>query len=89
MSGKERVFTGTKVLLPDSETLVPATIIVDTLTGKIIDVRQGRSSQADFPSIPNSDFIDAENKVLLPGLVEYVPPIAFRPELHSSKYSLY
>lgn len=71
MSEGERIFTGHKVLLPGAETSVPATIRVETLTGKITDIRHGHSSQAEHPTIPVLNFVDVGDKVLLPGLVEY------------------
>ena len=70
MSGRERIFTGRKVLLPGVETPVPATIKVETLTGKITDICQGYTSLAECPTVSESGFLDAADKVLLPGLVE-------------------
>jgi imidazolonepropionase-like amidohydrolase len=79
-----RVYTGNNVLLPGSQVPIPATVLVSTKTGKIIDVREGRHVRADYADIIASDddrWTDVGDKYLLPGLVEYVtisgtPPCA-------------
>lgn len=63
----KRVFTGNRVVLPGADQPTPATIVVDIQTGKIIDTSPGRSSPDDQLDV---DFIDAGDKIILPGLVE-------------------
>jgi allantoinase len=65
------VCTGSKVLLPNGTGPVPATIVVDRSTGKIIDVRRSRvpREQLMFDSV---EWIDAGDNIVLPGLIEYV-----------------
>jgi hypothetical protein len=68
-----RVYTGNNVLLPGSQVPRPATVLVSTKTGKIIDVREGRHVRADYADIASSDddrWTDVGDKYLLPGLVE-------------------
>jgi hypothetical protein len=72
-----RVYTGNNVLLSGSQVPRPATVLVSTKTGKIIDVREGRHVRADYADIiaisDNDDrWTDVGDKYLLPGLVEYV-----------------
>ena len=77
-----RVYTGDNVLLPGSQVPRPATVLVSTKTGKIIDVQEGRHVRADYADIIASDddsdnddrhcWTDVGDKYLLPGLVEYV-----------------
>jgi allantoinase len=64
------VCTGSKVLLPEGTDPVPATVIVDRSTGKIIDVRQRQISREQLPLEP-VEWIDAGDNIVLPGLVEY------------------
>src|SRR6266446_1953138 len=81
MSDSSRVYTGNNVLLPGSQVPQPATVLVSTKTGKILDVREGRHVRADFADMiasGDSDdgrWIDVGDKYLLPGLVEYVWPL--------------
>ena len=65
------VFTSNNVLLPGNEDGVPATIVVDTATGKIDEIKLQRCTRSDFPDISDDLWIDAGDKWLLPGLVEY------------------
>ena len=73
-----RVFTGNNVLLPGSQVPRPATVLVSTKTGKIVDVQEGRRIREDYADILASSSSDDDNwtdvgdKYLLPGLVEYV-----------------
>ena len=89
-----RVYTGNNVLLPGLQAPRPATVLVSTKTGKIIDVREGRHVRADYTDIVASSsdsdsdddrWTDVGDKYLLPGLVEYVPcatsPCAIVPNL--------
>ncbi|EEB87801.1 hypothetical protein MPER_14703, partial [Moniliophthora perniciosa FA553] len=68
-----KVIVSSRVLLPDSEELCPAAIIIDSETGKITGIRLGRYSASDssgsFPS--DAQWVDVGDKVVLPGLVEY------------------
>ncbi|PSS34127.1 hypothetical protein PHLCEN_2v1837 [Hermanssonia centrifuga] len=66
----QRIFTGNNVLLPGAKQPQPATIVVDTVTGKIIDVKDGLSARDEFPVVQDSDWIDAGDKFILPGLVD-------------------
>ncbi len=72
MSSRRRVFSGNRIFLPDANGPIPATITVDTLTGKIIDVQSNiRRSKADFPEIVDpADFVDTANKLVTPGIAE-------------------
>jgi len=66
------VCTGRNVLLPGNAAPVPATITIDILTGKITDIvpeYQTRDAETDDDSV---QWIDAADKVVLPGLVECV-----------------
>ena len=81
-----RAYAGNNVLLPGSQVPRPATVLVSTKTGKIIDVREGRHVRADYPDYPeiagddDSSWVDVGDKYILPGLVEYVglPTIPYR-----------
>jgi len=65
------VCTGRNVLLPEEDTLGPATIRIDIPSGKIIEITQ------EFQLNDGHDnheilWIDAGDKLVLPGLVECV-----------------
>lgn len=79
-----QAYTGNNVLLPGSQVPGPATVLVSTKTGKIIDVREGRHVRADYADIVASSdrWTDVGDKYLLPGLVEYVQ------SLHQSRLVL-
>lgn len=64
------VCTGSNVLLPEATGPVPATIIVDRSSGKIIDVRPIRLSRQQL-ILESVEWIDAGDNIVLPGLVEY------------------
>ena len=66
------VCTGSKVLLPECADPVPATVIVDRSTGKIIDIRPSRISREQLTTFESVEWIDAADNIVLPGLVEYV-----------------
>jgi len=66
------VFTGRNVVLPGCDSPRPATIKVDTVTGKISHIQQGWLSPSDFPSDQDATWIDAGSNYILPGLVEWV-----------------
>ncbi|KAE9411470.1 allantoinase [Gymnopus androsaceus JB14] len=59
---------GYQVLLPDSDTLQPATIIINADSGKILQVHPKILSEESLPS-PHI-LIDAGSNVVLPGLVD-------------------
>jgi hypothetical protein len=69
------VCTGSQVLFPDITDPVPATIIIERSTGKIIDVRRNQVSREQLP-FESVEWIDAGDKIVLPGLVEYVLPFS-------------
>lgn len=62
--------TSRNVLLPDFDLPRPATINVDLKTGKIIGVSLGYIDDDTCKEIGDSYFVDAGDKVVLPGLVE-------------------
>ncbi|EJD00776.1 allantoinase [Fomitiporia mediterranea MF3/22] len=70
MSSNKVVFTSNNVLLPGNESCKPATVIADKTTGKIVEVRESRSSRSDFPEANDNEWIDAGDKSILPGLVD-------------------
>ncbi|KAJ4002068.1 allantoinase [Lentinula boryana] len=59
---------GSQVLLPDSNSLQPATIIIEADSGKIIQVHRRLLSKDSLP--PHVQLIDAGTNVILPGLVD-------------------
>ncbi|KAF8893767.1 allantoinase [Infundibulicybe gibba] len=61
------VCSGQKVLLPEWREPQPATIIIDTSTGKIIDIHYGRP-QIEMTSDMAS--VDAGDSLVIPGLVD-------------------
>lgn len=62
------VCRSTRVLLPGSSDLQPASIAIDRLNGKIINVSTGMPQLVD----QEYDLLDMGDKVILPALVEYV-----------------
>ncbi|KAI9507793.1 allantoinase [Russula earlei] len=72
MSAKNgpRVYTGNHVLLPGSQVPQPATVLISTKSGKIIDVREGRADCADIVGDDEDRWVDLGDKYLLPGLVD-------------------
>lgn len=70
-----RLYTGENVLLPGSQAPRPATILISSKTGKIIAVHEGRHVRADYPDIVDDHWVDAGDRYLLPGLIEYVGPL--------------
>ncbi|KAJ3899681.1 allantoinase [Lentinula edodes] len=59
---------GSQVLLPDSDSLQPATIIIEGDSGKIVEVHRRLLSDELLPS--HVQLIDAGPNVILPGLVD-------------------
>lgn len=70
MSSNKIVFTSNNVLLAGSDSCKPATIVVDRVAGKIVEVKETRSRRVDFPDITDDSWVDAGEKWVLPGLVE-------------------
>lgn len=66
----QRVFTGSNVLLAGQTNPQPATIVVDITTGKITDIQSGRRARQDFPATEVTHWLDAGERLILPGLVE-------------------
>lgn len=70
------VLSSRQILLPDTDVPQPATLVINTLSGKIVNIRTGQESIDDLgPHLPPETeitWIDAGNKVVLPGLVECV-----------------
>jgi len=64
------VCTGSKVLLPEANEPIPATIIVDKSSGKFVDVRRGQITPDQLDVRP-IEWLDAGENIVLPGLVEY------------------
>ena len=65
-SSNQLIFHGSKVLLPDRDELIEASIVVDTDKGTIISVIEGPPSGIN----DNIEVIDAGDNIILPGLVE-------------------
>lgn len=65
-SSNQLIFHGSKVLLPDRNELIEASIVVDTDKGTIISVIEGPPSGIN----DNIEVIDAGDDIILPGLVE-------------------
>lgn len=64
------VCTGQSIL-PGHHSPVPATIIVDKITGKITEVQARQCTRSDLPANLNvTTWVDAGNLVVLPGLVD-------------------
>lgn len=72
MSTNISVFTSENVLLYGLDEVKPATIIVDTSTGKITEVKESRASRQDFPDVADNQWFDVGKNLILPGLVECV-----------------
>lgn len=70
------VLTSNNVLLPGHKVTQPATIAIDTSTGKIIDIQLDRNLKAPYGI--GAQFIDVGDRYILPGLVESV----HRPIIH-------
>ena len=64
------VFTSRQVLLPDATDPKPATIEVSRSTGKITRIVSGQAARFSYDA--SVDVIDAGERTILPGFVEYV-----------------
>ncbi|KAF9462407.1 hypothetical protein BDZ94DRAFT_1322596 [Collybia nuda] len=62
--------TGQRVLLPGNQDLQPATITIDSSTGKIIEIHPGPQAGWEPPSDADVTWVDAGEKFVLPGLVD-------------------
>ncbi|KAI0695031.1 allantoinase [Cytidiella melzeri] len=67
---QELVFTGSNVVLPGQSVGVPATIVVDVGTGKITEIHRQRRSRQQSPNSTDGQWLDAGDKLILPGLVD-------------------
>ncbi|KZT07861.1 allantoinase [Laetiporus sulphureus 93-53] len=63
-----RIFRGNRVLLDNR--LQPATIAVDLTTGRITHVHRGAQDRQAFADVEDANWIDAGDRVILPGLVD-------------------
>lgn len=67
------ICSGSNVLLPGNDHPIPASIIVEKSSGKIVEVREGLHTHDNLElDFKNAEWIDAGTNVVLPGLVEYV-----------------
>lgn len=67
------VFTGNNVVLPNSDGLQPATIVVEN--GLIKEIIPGYLTKSDLPRHQAATWVDAGDKYILPGLVERVDSV--------------
>lgn len=65
-SSNRVVFHGSRVLLPDLDELIEASVVVDVDKGIILSVIEGPLSGVN----DSIEVIDAGDKIILPGLVE-------------------
>lgn len=67
------VCSGPRVLLPESREPIPATIIIDKSSGKILQIHNRQITNSQELDLHHSsiEWIDAGDDVVLPGLVEY------------------
>ena len=67
------ICSGSKVLLPGCEHPKPASIIIDKVSGKIIEVVDHQANPGDFALDDGAvEWVDSGDNVVLPGLVECV-----------------
>ncbi|KAF8633355.1 hypothetical protein AX17_004527 [Amanita inopinata Kibby_2008] len=64
------VCSGSNVLLADSDVLQPATIVIDRVTGKIVNIYQGLMTKDDLQLPKDTLWLDVQHKAVLPGLVD-------------------
>lgn len=69
MARLRRAFTSKNVVLPDTQSPQPATIVTDTETGKIIDIIPVYNVR---DSLEDVEWVDCGGSYILPGLVECV-----------------
>jgi allantoinase len=66
-----RVFVGSHVLLAGASDPAPGTIEV-AADGTILNTHTSLRPCSDYPSLKAEDYIDAGDRWILPGIVEYV-----------------
>ena len=70
------VCTGKGALLSDVDEPTPATILIDNVTGKITEIQKIYQNRTEFeaarPSTAIAAWVDAGDKIIIPGLVECV-----------------
>jgi allantoinase len=66
------VCSAQRVLLPDNDDPLPATVVIDKHSGKIVQVRSGQLTHEELGLDGNIEWIEAGNNIVLPGLVECV-----------------
>ncbi|KAK2463262.1 hypothetical protein APHAL10511_004917 [Amanita phalloides] len=64
------VCTAAKVLLPDSDTLQPATLVIDTAAGKILNIHHAQVPRNTLQLPDDTVWLDVQDKVILPGLID-------------------
>ncbi|KAI5889423.1 allantoinase [Schizophyllum commune H4-8] len=66
------IVAGRKVLFDDNESPRPATLVINTSTGKIQEIRPVYTSKesATIPAEANARWVDAGDKLVIPGLVD-------------------
>ncbi|KAI0088935.1 allantoinase [Irpex rosettiformis] len=70
IAGKVKVFTGSNVVLPGQSHGVPATLVANVESGQITEIHAGQRSRQEFLAVSDSDWLDAGDKLILPGLVD-------------------
>jgi allantoinase len=66
------VLTSLNVLLPGRDDLIPATIEMDLVTGKIVEIYLEKRGKDCYEDLQDGMYIDAGDLYILPGLVESV-----------------
>ena len=68
------IVAGRKVLFDDNESPQPATLVINTSTGKIQEIRPIYTTKesATIPAEANARWVDAGDKLVISGLVECV-----------------
>ena len=68
------IVAGQKVLFDDNESPQPATLVINTSTGKIQEIRPIYTTKesATIPAEANARWVDAGDNLVIPGLVECV-----------------
>ena len=64
------IITGNRVLALDNSVPSPATIEISKQTGHIINVIPTKLSLKDYPSLIPTEFVDAGDDVVMPGIVD-------------------
>jgi len=66
------VCAGSKVLLPENADPVPATLVIDKVSGKIVDIKPGVHHRDSLGLAGAVEYVDAGHLTVIPGLVEQV-----------------